>query len=82
MTKIRMGFIGAGGIARAHVKRLLDVPEAEIVAFAEPSEASMARMVEATPARQGRAGLCRLSPDDGRGRDGRGPDPHPAHAAL
>ena len=49
MSKVRMGFIGAGGIARAHVQRLLDVPEAEIVAFAEPSEASMARMVEAHP---------------------------------
>jgi len=44
-----MGFIGAGGIARAHVRRLLDIPEAEIVAFAEPSEASMARMVEDHP---------------------------------
>jgi predicted dehydrogenase len=44
-----MGFIGAGGIARAHVRRLLDVPEAEIVAFAEPSEASMARMIEDYP---------------------------------
>jgi len=49
MTKVRMGFIGAGSIARAHVRRLLDVPEAEIVAFAEPSEASMARMVEDHP---------------------------------
>jgi len=47
--KIRIGFIGAGGIARAHMKRLADIPEAVVVAFAEPSAESMARMVEVYP---------------------------------
>lgn len=49
VQRVRIGFIGAGGIARAHVKRLLEIPEAEIVAFAEPSPASIAKMVEAFP---------------------------------
>jgi len=47
--KVRIGFIGAGGIARAHMKWLADIPEAEVVAFADPSEESMARMIEAHP---------------------------------
>ncbi len=42
--KVRIGIIGAGGIARAHVKRLMDIPEAEVVAFADPSEAAIGRM--------------------------------------
>ena len=44
-----MGFIGAGGIARAHMRRLAEIPEAQVVAFAEPSQEAMARMVEAHP---------------------------------
>lgn len=47
--KVRIGFIGAGGIARAHVKRLMEIPEAEIVALAEPSEAAVQRMMEEYP---------------------------------
>jgi len=47
--KVSIGFIGAGGIARAHVKRLMEIPEAEIVALAEPSEAATQRMVEEYP---------------------------------
>ncbi|HUV94333.1 MAG TPA: Gfo/Idh/MocA family oxidoreductase [Anaerolineae bacterium] len=47
--RVRIGFIGAGGIARSHMRRLVTIPEAEVVAFAEPSESSMARMVEAFP---------------------------------
>ena len=49
MDKIRIGFIGAGGIARAHVRRLSDVPEAQVVAMAEPSPESRERMIEAHP---------------------------------
>jgi len=49
VERVRIGFIGAGGIARSHMKRLAAIPEAEVVAFAEPSEASMGRMVEAFP---------------------------------
>lgn len=46
---VRIGFIGAGGIARSHVKRLLDIPEAQVVAFAEPSDKAIARMVQDYP---------------------------------
>ncbi|MHB1294550.1 MAG: Gfo/Idh/MocA family protein [Anaerolineae bacterium] len=42
--KVRIGFIGAGGMARQHMKWLSSVPEAQVVAFADPSEASIARM--------------------------------------
>ncbi len=44
--KIGVGFIGCGGIANAHVKNLGEVPEAEIVALHDPSEASLQRMYE------------------------------------
>lgn len=47
--QVRIGFIGAGGIARAHMKRLASIREAKVVAFAEPSAESMARMTEAYP---------------------------------
>jgi predicted dehydrogenase len=46
---IRIGFIGAGGIARAHMRRLAEIPEAEVVAFADPSAEALARMVEDHP---------------------------------
>ena len=49
MDKIRIGFIGAGGIARTHVRRLDDVPEAHVVAMAEPSQESRGRMIEVHP---------------------------------
>jgi len=49
MDKIRIGMIGCGGIARGHVKRLLEIPEAEIVALNDTSEASIARIKEAIP---------------------------------
>jgi len=49
-AKVRIGFIGAGGIARSHMRRLQEIPEAEVVAFAEPSNESMARMIEEFPA--------------------------------
>lgn len=47
--KVRIGFIGAGGMARAHMKWLADVPEAEVVAFADPSAEAIERMHEAYP---------------------------------
>lgn len=48
-AKVRIGFIGAGGIARSHMRRLQQIPEAEVVAFAEPSNESMAKMAEDYP---------------------------------
>jgi predicted dehydrogenase len=50
MAKVRIGFIGAGGMARAHVRRLADIPEAEIVALADPSSASLDEMKAEFPA--------------------------------
>ena len=35
MRKIRIGFIGAGGIAQLHLRNLLQIPEAEIVAVTD-----------------------------------------------
>ncbi len=37
MNRIRLGFIGAGGIAERHTKVLLDFPDVFIAAFADPS---------------------------------------------
>jgi predicted dehydrogenase len=51
--KIRIGMIGCGGIARGHVKRLLEIPEAEIVALNDTSEASIERIKESSPEIQG-----------------------------
>jgi predicted dehydrogenase len=47
--KVRIGFIGAGGIARSHMNRLASIPEAEVVAFAEPSAEAVARMKDTFP---------------------------------
>ena len=50
---VRIGFIGAGGIARAHMRRLAEIPQAEVVAFAEPSQEAMARLVADHPEAEG-----------------------------
>ncbi len=47
--KVRIGFIGAGGISVGHAMRLYDSGLAEVVALADPSEASLARMKERRP---------------------------------
>lgn len=47
--KVRIGLIGAGGIARHHVRQLQQVPEAEIVAMADPSQEMVNQMVAAHP---------------------------------
>jgi predicted dehydrogenase len=47
--KVRIGFIGAGGMARTHMKWLADIPEAEVVAFADPSTEAIERMHAAYP---------------------------------
>ncbi|NPV07927.1 MAG: Gfo/Idh/MocA family oxidoreductase [Anaerolineae bacterium] len=47
--KVRIGFIGSGGIAIGHAMRLHDSGLAEVVALSDPSEASLARMKEARP---------------------------------
>ncbi len=47
--KFRVGFIGAGGIARRHFKHLLQVPGVEVVALCDPSDESLERFVQACP---------------------------------
>lgn len=35
--KVRLGIIGCGNIARAHLRNLLSIPEVDLVAFADPN---------------------------------------------
>ncbi|CAG7626446.1 Gfo/Idh/MocA family protein [Paenibacillus allorhizosphaerae] len=41
MEKVRFLMIGVGGMGRSHIQKLLQVPEAEIAALADPSEKSL-----------------------------------------
>lgn len=52
--KLRIGFIGAGGIAIGHYQRLLETKKAEVAALNEPSDASLERFHQQCP---GSAGL-------------------------
>ena len=47
--RIRIGLIGCGGIMSGHVQRLLALPEAEIAALCDTSEASIQRLRERQP---------------------------------
>jgi len=47
--KLSMGFIGCGGNASGHVKRVLSLPEVEIVALNDISQDSLDRMCERNP---------------------------------
>ncbi len=49
VDRVRIGFIGAGGIARHHMRQLAEIPEAQVVALAEPSETAVAQMVATFP---------------------------------
>lgn len=40
--KVRIGMIGSGGIARYHLKLFLEMPEAEVVALADPASDQIA----------------------------------------
>jgi len=51
--KVRIGLIGCGGIANAHVRNLAGVPEAEIAALNDVSDASLERMYERHPHTRG-----------------------------
>jgi len=51
--KIRVGFIGAGGIAPGHYQRLVATGRAEIVALTDPSAESLARFRERCPGSEG-----------------------------
>ncbi|MDA0336040.1 MAG: Gfo/Idh/MocA family oxidoreductase [bacterium] len=50
--RIRTGFIGCGGNASSHIGRVLQIPEAEIVALCDPSKDSLARAKERNPGAQ------------------------------
>jgi len=50
MTTVRLGMIGCGGIARHHMNQLREVPEAQIVALADPSDEQIARCKRDFPA--------------------------------
>ena len=50
MGKVRIGFIGTGGIASLHARQLLELSEdAEIVAIADPSKESRQRFLANFP---------------------------------
>jgi predicted dehydrogenase len=49
MEKVRFLIIGVGGMGREHIRRLLQVPEAEIVALADPSGASIDQVKDRFP---------------------------------
>ena len=46
MDKIRVGFIGCGGNASGHIGRVLDIPEAEVMALCDVDQASLQRAKE------------------------------------
>jgi len=48
--KVRIGFIGCGGMARSHMKVFFtSVPEAQIVALCDPSDEQIKRCIDAFP---------------------------------
>ncbi|MBD3176165.1 MAG: hypothetical protein GF320_13375 [Armatimonadia bacterium] len=47
--KIRVGFIGAGGIARGHFRRTNDDPRAEVAALCDIRDEPIERLIEANP---------------------------------
>lgn len=49
MNRIRLALIGCGNNMRSHVRRLVEIPEVEIVALVEPFAPSLARMIETYP---------------------------------
>ena len=53
MEKLRIGMIGCGGNATGHLRRLMGIRDAEVVALNDVSEASLARMVERAPEAEG-----------------------------
>jgi predicted dehydrogenase len=49
VQRVRMGLIGCGGNMRGHIRRLLNVPEAEMIGIVEPQAENIARAVEQFP---------------------------------
>ena len=59
MKGLRIGFIGTGGIARGHGKRLRMIEGVEIAALVDPSEESLAAFSEAVFNGNGRPPIYR-----------------------
>lgn len=53
MERLRIGMIGCGGNATGHLRRLMGIRDAEVVALNDVSEESLARMVERVPEAEG-----------------------------
>jgi len=49
VARIRMGLIGCGGNMRGHIRRIVTIPEVEIVGIVEPATENIARAVEQYP---------------------------------
>jgi predicted dehydrogenase len=49
LEKVRFLMIGVGGMWREHIRRLLQVPEADIVALADPSAAAIEEVKKRFP---------------------------------
>ena len=47
--KVKIGFIGSGGIARGHAKRLAQTPGAELIAYADPEPDTIERIRSHVP---------------------------------
>ena len=51
--KVRLGFIGAGGVAAGHYQRLATTGKAEIAALTDPSDSSLQRFYQRCPGSDG-----------------------------
>jgi predicted dehydrogenase len=51
--RIRLAFIGAGGVAAGHYKRMMDTGQVDLVALVDPSQTSLARFRERCPGSEG-----------------------------
>jgi predicted dehydrogenase len=49
VTMVRIGLVGCGGNMTGHLRRLVGIKDAEVVALADPSPESVARMKERVP---------------------------------
>ncbi len=67
MEKVRLGIIGCGGRSYAHVNKLVDFKDVEIVALADPIPERLAKMSEKTGATRLYANHNELFASEGKG---------------
>ncbi len=53
MERVRCGMIGCGGNGRGHLRRLMDMPEVDVVGLSDVSEGSLRQVSEAVPKAEG-----------------------------